>query len=179
MNTRAPAPVPAPATLFAPPWYREPWVWLIISGPALVVVAGFYTLWLAVTSYDGLVADDYYKRGLAINQVFTREQAAQAAAYEARVLVAPGGERVRVTLTGSELPAALQLRLAHPTRAGLDFTARLAGTGGGVYEGAFERPVSGRWQGVLEDEAGTWRLAGELRLPADGPQPLGESRTPR
>ena len=54
--------------LLAKSWYREPWPWLLMMGPAIVIVAGFYTLWLAIQSNDGLVADDYYKRGLAINQ---------------------------------------------------------------------------------------------------------------
>ena len=28
----------------AKPWYREPWPWLLMLGPAVVVVAGFITL---------------------------------------------------------------------------------------------------------------------------------------
>ena len=30
------------------PWHREPMVWLTIAIPALTVVAGFVTLWLAM-----------------------------------------------------------------------------------------------------------------------------------
>ena len=50
------------------PWYREPWPWLLMAGPAVVVVAGLFTAWLAVVHEDGLVADDYYKQGLGINK---------------------------------------------------------------------------------------------------------------
>ncbi len=39
------------------PWYREPWPWLLMAGPAIVVVAGFLTLGFAIQSADGLVAD--------------------------------------------------------------------------------------------------------------------------
>ena len=46
------------------PWYREPWPWILMAGPAIVVVAGIATAWLAVRSNDGLVGDDYYKKGL-------------------------------------------------------------------------------------------------------------------
>ena len=60
----------------AVPWYREPWPWILISGPAIVVVAGFYTLYLAVVGADPLVVDNYYKEGLAINRVLERDQAA-------------------------------------------------------------------------------------------------------
>lgn len=38
-------------------WWRHPMVWLVISGPALVVVAGFWTLWLAISHPDPIVAD--------------------------------------------------------------------------------------------------------------------------
>ena len=57
----------------AQPWYREPWPWILMSGPAAVIVAGAVTTWMAFASADGLVADDYYKRGLAINAVLKRE----------------------------------------------------------------------------------------------------------
>ena len=59
----------------ARPWYREPWPWILMAGPAAVIVAGAVTIWLAVSSSDGLVADDYYKRGLAIDQEIRRDQA--------------------------------------------------------------------------------------------------------
>jgi uncharacterized protein len=42
----------------APRWYREPWPWLLMAGPAIVVVAGLYTAYLAVTTNDALVAGD-------------------------------------------------------------------------------------------------------------------------
>ena len=31
----------------AKPWYREPWPWIMMAGPAAVVVAGAVTMWLA------------------------------------------------------------------------------------------------------------------------------------
>ena len=31
-------------------WYRHPWPWLLMAGPAIVVVAGLYTLFLAVSA---------------------------------------------------------------------------------------------------------------------------------
>ena len=57
------------------PWYKERWTWLLMLMPATAIVAGFITLWLAITSFDGLVADDYYKQGLAINQTLARANA--------------------------------------------------------------------------------------------------------
>ena len=59
------------------PWYRERWPWILMSGPATVLVAGAATMWIAFASADGVVAGDYYKRGLAINQDLQREQRAE------------------------------------------------------------------------------------------------------
>ena len=63
------------------PWYRERWPWILMSGPAIVIVAGVITTWIAFATSDGLVADDYYKRGLEVNAVLKREQEARNGAY--------------------------------------------------------------------------------------------------
>src|SRR6185436_2024002 len=99
--------------LLAKPWYREPWPWLLMSGPAIVIVAGFYTLWLAIQSDDGLVADDYYKRGLAINQTLSRTQHAEQLALGATVEFRDSSARIQVRVTGAArgMPPALRLRL--------------------------------------------------------------------
>jgi len=34
------------------PWWRHGYVWLVIAGPLIVVVAGFFTLWLAIRTPD-------------------------------------------------------------------------------------------------------------------------------
>ena len=41
----------------ASPWWRHPMVWLVIAGPLVVVVAGFWTLALALQHPDPVVAD--------------------------------------------------------------------------------------------------------------------------
>ena len=60
------------------PWWTHGHVWLLISGPALVVIAGFVTLWLALGTPDPVVAEDYYRRGLDINKTLDREKADKA-----------------------------------------------------------------------------------------------------
>jgi len=39
-------------------WYKQFWPWFIIALPASAVIAGFITLWLAITHPDPLVIDD-------------------------------------------------------------------------------------------------------------------------
>lgn len=38
-------------------WYQEPLMWLVVAIPALTVVAGFTTLWLATAYPDPVVAE--------------------------------------------------------------------------------------------------------------------------
>ena len=65
------------------PWWRYGHVWLIIAGPAAVVVAGFITLAIAIRIPDPVIAQDYYRRGLEINKTLA-EQKALAPAMQAR-----------------------------------------------------------------------------------------------
>ncbi len=39
------------------PWWREPYVWMVISGPAAVVVAGIATVVIAVKNPDPVLQD--------------------------------------------------------------------------------------------------------------------------
>ena len=139
-------------------WYREPWPWILMSGPAAVVVAGAATIWIAFDSADGLVADDYYKRGLAINQVLGREENARRLGVHARIESAHG--RLRVALAGAA-PEALFAQLAHATRAGHDVRLRLAQLAPGVYEAELPPLPAGRWSVVLEDPRREWRVVQE------------------
>ena len=142
------------------PWYREPWPWLLMVAPASAVAGGAVTLWLAVTTSDGLVADDYYKQGLAINQVLHREQAAQQQHIGLRM--EPGSATLTVRLEGRVArPEALFVQLAHATRAGNDVRLRLAHAGGGVYRSALPTRAPGHWRVIVEDPRGEWRVSGD------------------
>jgi hypothetical protein len=60
------------------PWWRHGMVWMLIAGPAIVVVAGVATLVLALRTPDPLVAEDYYRRGIEINKTLAREAGGKA-----------------------------------------------------------------------------------------------------
>jgi hypothetical protein len=65
------------------PWWREFQVWLLIAGPAAVVVAGLVTAVIAVRGADPVVAEDYYRRGMHINEELARNRP-QMPAQQAR-----------------------------------------------------------------------------------------------
>ncbi|MEO5691746.1 MAG: FixH family protein [Usitatibacter sp.] len=144
----------------ANPWYREPWPWLLMSGPAIVVVAGIITTVLAVTSFDGMVADDYYKQGLDVNRVLAREARAKALGVTAVLQFGEDRRRVRVMLGAGEPAASLRLTLSHPTLAGEDQVLSLAASAPGIYEGEMRAPRHARLRVRLEDMEGRWQIGG-------------------
>lgn len=151
----------------AQPWYREPWPWILAAGPVAVILAGIVTVWLAIKSNDGLVADDYYKQGLEVNQVIQRDRRAEELGLQAEVFVGNNGSfRVLLTSTqGAALPEKVRLKLAHPAKAGFDQEITLASDGQGAYSGKLNNPIVGnRWLVRLEDESGNWRLSAEWAM---------------
>jgi len=137
-------------------WYRSAWPWLLGAGPVVVVLASLVSAWLAIRSDDGLVAEDYYKRGLLINQELRRTAASAERPLGATVIFAANGEvRVRIEgLTGA--PSGLRLRLAHPTRSANDQLIALVPTQDGEFRGALAGDSAGRWIVILETDQ--WRL---------------------
>jgi hypothetical protein len=135
-----------------------------MAGPAVVVAAGVATAVIAIRSNDGVVADDYYRQGLAINRALERERRAKDLAVAATLQVNEDAKRARVVLAAhARAPAMLRLWLIHPTRAGEDQLVALSPVGPGIFEGPIGPVRAGRWGVRLEDDAGTWRLEGEWR----------------
>lgn len=148
------------------PWYREPWPWLLMAGPAAVVIAGVATLYLAVVSNDGVVADDYYKRGLAINQTLSRDALALQRNYRAQITFAADYGKVTVAFaSGAPAREQLVLRIAHPGRLVLDHRLPLTRVAEDRYAAAFPPLTPGRWRITLEDTSQTWRLVGDVVTP--------------
>lgn len=147
------------------PWYREPFVWLLIAFPMTSVIGGFTTLYLAESSKDGMVVDDYYRKGKEINQLLARDQAAARHGLNARLKLSATDQQVVLRLAAREhqLPGLLTLRWLHATRAGFDRTQELARAADGSYRAGFPELVPGHW--YVQLEAQDWRLQGSLRVP--------------
>lgn len=105
------------------PWYRYPFVWFALSIPAAAVIAGIGMIWLAVSTDDGLVADDYYKQGLSINKSLKRERFASEFGISADFTYDSSLNRVLLRLNKGKLPeypASLDFNLQHAARSGSD-----------------------------------------------------------
>jgi hypothetical protein len=154
----------------APHWYRERWPWLLIAGPAIVVVASLASAWLAVASDDGLVAADYYKQGLLINRKLG--SGSPAAVTDPSAIVAVGNDgRVQVRLTyPGPAPTRVRLTLRHPGDQAQ--VLALAPAEDGVWVGTMAAQTPGRW--IITLDSDLWQLPvttvqgplGEIRLGA-------------
>jgi uncharacterized protein len=157
------------------PWYREPWPWIIMTGPFIVIVAGVATAWLAIKSNDGLVTEDYYKKGLAINQ--TVEQSASAESLGLSAAIKVDSDRINIKMAARDpsfkSPPAINVTVLHPTRAGLDQSRTMALIEGS-YSAAFQLPSAGHWLVVVSDDAKAWRLMGNVVLPSQSDIILGD-----
>lgn len=79
MNKLSQTPPVSPA-----PWWKYGHVWLIIAGPATVVVAGVVTAWIAISHPDPVLAEDYYRRGMEINKTLAAQDKARMPALQGR-----------------------------------------------------------------------------------------------
>jgi hypothetical protein len=111
------------------PWYRHPWPWLLMAGPAVAIVASLGSAYLAIQGADPIIEDHYYERGLDINTTLQRVQHASDLGVRASVEYdgVQGGESVWVRVRSAQpiRDTSVQVRLVHPSRAGADQLAVL------------------------------------------------------
>ena len=140
-------------------WYLEPYVWLIIALPLSAVIGGIITAWYAVESNDGLVVDDYYKRGLQINRVLERDKAALRHELQASLQLNPDAPLATIILHGNDTfsyPGSISVSFLYSTRSGHDRKEKLKLVAANTYQGSMPQLVKGHW--YIQIEAQDWRL---------------------
>lgn len=136
---------------------------MVILIPASAVVMGVVMITLAIVSNDGLVADDYYQRGLEINRSLVRDQRATRLSLRATLSWGPDAGTATITLSGGPqfvAPETLTLRLVNATRAAADRRILMHRAGANRYLGQVRRLPEGRWYAQIEGP--DWRLIKEL-----------------
>jgi hypothetical protein len=77
----------------AAPWWKFGYVWLVVLGPSVVVVASFITLYLAVTRPDPVTDENYYQKGMALNKTMGANASNMAPAEQGRNHAATGAPK--------------------------------------------------------------------------------------
>jgi len=65
------------------PWWKEPWPWLLISGPALAMIGCAVTIWVAMQHADRPIVDGVVRQGLLVRQAAAPAAVAVAVAASA------------------------------------------------------------------------------------------------
>ena len=150
------------------PWYRQRWPWFLMLGPAIVVVAGCITIWIAYTRQDAMVVDDYYKQGKAINQDLRRDRVASAMqlSFEARYDAAAGVLGGALQGQAGPVTTPYRILLTHSTQPEKDLALDVVPDGQGRFKVPLPMLEQARWQVVVEGAKRDWRLAASWRWPA-------------
>lgn len=153
-------------------WHQEPLAWLVFGLPAVVVVASFITLAIALNSADGLVVDDYYKQGLEINKVLIRQDYAAAASLSFTPSLALG-HTLRLQFSakaGFSYPDQIDVQITHATRSDIDHQLKLQHGGDGVYVGHLASLAAGPW--YIDASTAEWRVVKRVLVDALGAMQL-------
>lgn len=149
------------------PWYKHFWPCFLIGILSLSICASLAMVYVAINNADGLVKDNYYKDGLAINQVLAYDQMASQLTLQAEIHIT-NNQDIAVTLFHKEnfiAPPSLSIDFIFPTRDNRDQTITLEKLNGSHYQGSAEQSLNGHWYIELKPNTSSWRLTGEIHLP--------------
>lgn len=142
------------------PWYKQFWLWFILTPLFLVFIAGFLTLYLSIKTNDGVVVDNFYKDGKGI--IVRHEEDDFAREHQLSAQLDWDTERLTLNLSGdlSPLPEQLELLIIFPTAKSQDVTVIFQHEGLGRYRGNLSETVIGVRQFQLQpiDTETAWRL---------------------
>ncbi|NOR42813.1 MAG: hypothetical protein GQ572_05705 [Gammaproteobacteria bacterium] len=142
------------------PWYKYPLVWMMVLIPFTAVIMGVVMIWLAVDTDDGLVADDYYKLGLEINDVISLDRKASELKLSAVIDFDSVGKVINLKFDKGLLesyPDTLQFSFQHATHAGSDVLVALDHGIDDQYIGHLQQAISkGVWYFEVSDA--DWKL---------------------
>ncbi|HVK98425.1 MAG TPA: FixH family protein [Dongiaceae bacterium] len=153
-------------TMQAKPWYKQFWPWFIIAIPASSVIVGTVMIVLAMQDPGGLVREDWYKEGMAINQRLDKQNKAKAAGIKAyfSFSTAENVISLRVDNIDPQQESTLTLELVHPTQAQHDQTVQLYRTPQNTYFAKLEQTPSGFYYVQLRSEPGQWEIDSRINF---------------
>jgi len=148
-------------------WYKLPLVWMVIFFPAFAVVGGLSMLAISIYIDDGVVVDDYYKKGKEINRVLIRDQFAHELALKGGVVYSAENNKIHITLAsgvGAELSKKVKIAIMHGTRGNMDVNKEIISTQNGLYQLQLKTPLAkGPW--IIQLSTDRWRIHGRLNVP--------------
>jgi len=149
------------------PWYKQTWLWFVLAPLIAVMIYAPVFMYIAVTTSDGVVKEDYYKVARGLNIDHSREQAAQSLGIHGRLMIDSVTGDLRLQLKSAEpLPRELQLSLIHPSHQKYDQILHLRSVdGNGLYSGNLQAELVGKRYVILGPLDQAWQLRAEIDPP--------------
>jgi hypothetical protein len=154
------------------PWYKEPYVWMLIGIPLSSVIVGTFFITLSVINKDTLVRDNYYKDGLAYNQELQWDKKAKALDIRLELMIKGNDLRIKVINTRQVLPGSLKVTLGHPTIPEKDRQSHVQLTQDKDFLGFIDTTEDGRYYLLIESAEQQWRIRKDIRIKSGIPVAL-------
>jgi hypothetical protein len=146
------------------PWYKEPFVWMLIGVPMSSVIVGSFFIYLAASTKDTLVRDNYYKDGLAINQELQWDKKAKSLDVKLSILIEDNTATIKLLGSRQVPPNTLLLKLSHPTLKDRDRDAFLQLSENGDYIGYIDTFEDSRFYLLVESVEQQWRVRKSMTI---------------
>ncbi len=143
-----------------PHWSKNPIVWMVIFFPCLAVVAGFYTLYLAMESDDGLVDSNYYKEGMGINKTIGRDLKAIEQNINGLISINSETGSIQTKFSSDINAKTIDFKLVHRTIPGFDQNITLTRVEDTMLYTGVIKPLpkaGGRWRWEVTHDG--WRIS--------------------
>lgn len=119
----------------------------------MFLVNGIFT-YFAVTTFNGLVTEGSYRKGLQYDKQLAAEAAQERLGWTADLQLAGEGRSLHLTVTDDDgRPVAgrlVRVQVGRPATDKFDRSLRLAETAPGLYTGDIALPGAGNWLASLE-----------------------------
>lgn len=148
------------------PWYRAPMLWLALALPALTVVAGVVTYFIAADGFNDAEPDAVRRVAQVQISDLHQDETAARLGLSAHAAIDPASGRVRLHIDAIGNDQRLQLHLTHKTQARRDHVVLLTPSADGDWIGVLPSDHGGAFNVSLMPASAHWRLVGRLELNA-------------
>lgn len=155
-------------------WYKQFWPWFLITVPLVSMILGVVIVYLALTSENSMVTDDYYKEGKAINVSLQKSRMAKQLNLVAGLRIENGAIQVKFKQSLPPDPSAIKLDFFHATMEDKDFFVMLTRDAKGDYRGVLPQSSDGvqspfgKWRITLTPFDESWKIRNEASFPVAG-----------
>jgi hypothetical protein len=154
------------------PWYRQGWLWFVLTPLIVVVCVSSVLVTVAFRYSDDVVIDNYYKQGRMINQALEQDRKALEYGLTAQLRFdRTSGEVIARTPAHAAVPEKLLLLLDHPFEANLDQQVILHAIAPGQYRGDLDADLQHNWYLIIlpqldkaRRKEAEWILSGEINF---------------